>query len=410
MNRISRREFLRGSAASIATLALAGAMGGVASADDTTITIWVADNMVDLTTEYATAYLEENYPDFTIDVQAVGEGDAASNMITDVEGGADIYTFAQDQKARLVSAGALSELSDYYAEWVAENNDAGSVAAVQNGEATYAFPITSDNGYFLYYDSSVVTDPTSVEAILADCEAAGKGFYFQISGGWYNVAMFFGTGCTLTYEADESGTYTNCTIDYASDAGVTAMKALISVASSSAFYDGSSIGDATNCAAIVDGTWDSTAAQELFGENYACTKLPTFTVDDVTYQMNSFGGYKMLGVKPQTDENKALACFDLAQYLADAEVQLARFEAEGWGPSNLTAQADEAVQENEALTALAEQSEFAIPQGDYPDDYWTVSEALGKDIIAGTYNDYTDEQLLEVLTDFQAQCEAAVTG
>ncbi|MCD8103416.1 MAG: extracellular solute-binding protein [Lachnospiraceae bacterium] len=380
------------------------------AADDNVITIWVADNMVDLTTEYATAYLEENYPDYTIDVQAVGEGDAASNMITDVEGGADIYTFAQDQKARLVSAGALSGLSDYYAEWVAENNDAGSVAAVQNGDVTYAFPITADNGYFLYYDSSVVTDPSSIEAILADCEAAGKGFYFQISGGWYNVAMFFGTGCTLTYETDETGAYTACNIDYASDAGVTAMKALISVASSSAFYDGASIADSTNCAAIVDGTWDSSLAQELFGDNYACAKLPTFTVDDTTYQMNSFGGYKMLGVKPQTDENKALACFDLAQYLSDAEVQLARFEAEGWGPSNLTAQADEAVQADPALAAFMEQSEFAVPQGDYPADYWTVSEALGKDIIAGTYNDYTDEQLLEVLTDFQEQCLAAVTG
>ncbi|MCC8046368.1 MAG: extracellular solute-binding protein [Clostridiales bacterium] len=386
-------------------------MAPVASAaDDNVITIWVADNMVDLTIEYATAYLEENYPDYTIDVQAVGEGDAASNMITDVEGGADIYTFAQDQKARLVSAGALSELSDYYAEWVAENNDAGSVAAVQNGESTYAFPITSDNGYFLYYDSSVISDPTSVEAILADCEAAGKGFYFSIDNGWYNVATFFGAGCTLTYEADESGTYTSINIDYASDTGVIGMKGLIQIASSSAFYAGNSIGDATNVAAIVDGTWDSSAAQEVFGDNYACTKLPTFTVDDTTYQMYSFGGYKMLGVKPQTDENKALACFDLAQYLSDAEVQLARFEAEGWGPSNLTAQADESVQANEALTALAEQSEFAIPQGDYPDDYWTVSEALGKDIVAGTYNDYTDEQLLEVLTDFQTQCEAAVTG
>ena len=65
---------------------------------------------------------------------AVGEGDAASNVLTDLEAGADIFNFAQDQLARLVAAGALIELSDENAAIVAEENDAGSVAAATMGD------------------------------------------------------------------------------------------------------------------------------------------------------------------------------------------------------------------------------------------------------------------------------------
>ena len=41
-----------------------------------------------------------------------------------------------------------------------------------------------------YYDKSVVTDPTSLDKIVADCEAAGKGVYMEINSGWYQPAFF----------------------------------------------------------------------------------------------------------------------------------------------------------------------------------------------------------------------------
>ena len=72
-----------------------------------------------------------------------------------------------------------------YANFVSTSNDAGAVGAATMGDAIYAFPVTSDNGYFMYYDKSVVTDPTSLEKIVEDCEAAGKGVYMEINSGWY---------------------------------------------------------------------------------------------------------------------------------------------------------------------------------------------------------------------------------
>ena len=368
------------------------------------ITIWVAEEVTSFTQTQAEQFLQDN------PVEAVGEGDAASNMITDVEGGADIYGFAQDQLARLVSAGAVMEVIGDYADFVSTSNDSGAVSAATMGDSIYAFPVTSDNGYFLYYDSSVVTAPTSLEAIVADCEEAGKGFYMEINSGWYQTAFFFATGCELTYEADSAGNFTSSNVTYASEEGLTALKALINLASSSAFYNGSSVSNATNAAAIVDGTWDSGAAKELFGDNYACAKLPSFEVGGQEYQMSGFGGFKLLGVKPQTDTNKAIVCMELAKYLSSAEVQLARYQEVGWGPSNLEAQADEAVQADEALTALAEQLAYTIPQGQYPNEYWDLATSLGDDIIAGTYDNSSDEELMSVLENFQTTCESYATG
>ncbi|HHT07566.1 MAG TPA: extracellular solute-binding protein [Clostridiales bacterium] len=388
------------------TLALVLSLGmSVASAEGYSgdVKIWVADNMVELTKakaeEFKAAHPE--YKDMNVLVEAVGEGDSASNMITDVEGGADIYGFAQDQLARLVAAGALVELSDENAAIVKEENDGGSVAAVTLGEKLYAYPMTSDNGYFMYYDKSVITDPSTLEGVLKQAEEAGKKVYFEINSGWYQTAFFFGTGAFVTYDVDDEGNLVKCNINYASPEGLDAIKGMIALAKSPAFVNGSSASNASDYAAIVDGTWDAQPVKDALGDNYAAAKLPTFTVGEKTYQLSGFGGFKMLGVKPQVDEAKLAACDALALFLTSYDVQAARFEQFGWGPSNLKAQQLDAVKEDIALSALAAQLNFSIGQGQYPNDYWSTATGLGDDIIAGKLDDMTDEQLMERLTAFQ---------
>jgi len=369
--------------------------------------VWVADAAVDFTNAQIDAFKAANpdYANMNVTVEAVGEGDAASKVITDVSAAADIFGFAQDQLARLVAAGAVEVVEPGNAEIVKAENDAGAVSAVTMGEEMYAYPLTSDNGYFLYYDKSVVTDPSDLDAILADCEKAGKSFYFEMNSGWYQTAFFFGAGCQLTFETDNDGNLVKMNSTYASEEGVKALKAMIKLSKSPAFMNGSSFSTATNPGAIVDGTWDSTAAKEAFGDNYAAAKLPT--VDG--WQLGGFGGFKMLGVKPQEDEAKLGACDALAAYLSSEEVQLARYNALGWGPSNMKAQKSDAVQADVALAALADQLQYTIPQGQYPGEYWSLATGLGDDIIAKKYDNLDDAGLMDVLKTFEATCEGYLT-
>ncbi len=372
------------------------------------VKVWVADNAVDFTNEQIQKFVEANpgVSGATFTVEAVGEGDAASNMITDVEAGADVYGFAQDQIARLVSAGALEEVAPENVDAVKADNDEGAVTAATVGTTLYAYPITSDNGYFLYYDKSVVTDPSDLDTILKDCKDAGKNFYMEINSGWYQTAFFFGTGCDLSYETDDAGSFTSANVDYASDAGLVALKAMIAMQESGVFVNGSTAGDATNIGAIVDGTWDAATLKEVLGDNYACAKLPSFTGSDgKTYQMSGFSGYKLLGVKPQEDEAKLAVCDALAAYLSSGDVQLARYEALAWGPSNVEAQQSDAVKSDEALTALNQQLLEDKAQGQYPGDYWTLATSLGDDVISGTLSSSSsDDDLMAALQSFQDTC------
>ena len=86
-------------------------------------------------------------------------------------------------------------------------------------------------------------------------------------------------------------------------------------------------------------------------------------------------------------------------------MQLARYNAVGWGPSNLKAQQSDAVQADVALAALGAQLAYTIPQGQYPGDYWGLATGLGDDILAHKYDDADDAALLDVLKGFETTCE-----
>lgn len=374
---------------------------GCSAAGEKELRVWVAENTADFTREQAALFMAAHpeYAEYRIIVEPVGEGDAANNILTDVEGGADLYVFAQDQLARLVTAGALVEVAPNAAEQIRTQHDPAAVEAASLGGVVYAHPMTADNGYLLYYDRSVISDPTRLESILADCERAGKRFYMEINSGWYQPAFFFGAGAELRYDTDAEGNMTGMTCTYASAEGVRALRAMVELANSPAFVNGSSASNATSMAALVGGVWDQATVQAMLGEHYAAGPLPT--VDG--WQLGSFSGCKLLGIKPQTDEHKLAACDALAQWLTSCEVQLERYREESiqWGPSHLQAQANEAIQANAALTALGEQSAYATVQGQYPNEYWSLAAALGDDVLAHRYDGYSDDQLLQVLVSFQ---------
>lgn len=387
-----------------------------ATGGKTNITVWAPEEISALTKEKLDAWLagQADYSaKYTITVSAMGESEATTQMLTDVEAGADVYSFAQDQLARLVTAGALSAPGGTFAENIRNNNDAGSVGAATLDGKIYAYPETSDNGFFLYYDKSVVTDPSTLEGILEQCKAAGKKLYMDIQSGWYNAAFFFATGADCYYEYDTEGNVTGAVCDYNSDKGLTALKAMVAMASHPNFSQSTGSDAALfdpnggTAGAIVSGTWDSSTVAGYLGDNFGASKLPTFTVDGTSYQMSGFGGFKLVGVKPQTDSDKLTFCHIIADYLTGEEMQTARFEANGWGPSNLNVQASEAVQSNVALAALADQLRYCPGQGQYPNAFWTLTEAFGTDVNSGKYDSATDEELLKALADLEAGIKEA---
>lgn len=345
---------------------------------------------------------------FNYVIEGIGEGEAATQMIASVEDGADLYFFAQDQLSRLVQAAALAPLGEKASATVKAENDASAVAAVTVDNKLYAYPATSDNGYFMYYDKSVVKAEHlgSLEDILADCEAANKMFSFNLEGsGWYNASFFFATGCQSLWTTDETGAFVSVADNFNSDKGLVALKGMQKVLKSKAYHDsanGADFAAAVPSAVVISGTWDSSTVKQILGDNYGVAELPSFTVDGTTYHLGSFSGNKLVGVKPQVDAKKASALQKLASFLTNKECQLERFTSFGWGPSNLEAQASDAVKADATLSALAAQNRYAQPQLSIHGSWWDISKSYAAAAKAAT----TEGELKEALAAY----EKAING
>ena len=335
------------------------------------------------------------YPDVTFDIQLGSESESTckDTVLTDIEAAADVFTFADDQIQALVDAGALQPITAYYTYDVANENVAGAVdAATVNGQL-YAYPMTADNGYFMFYDSSIYTeeDVQSLDSMIAAAQASGTKIGMDLSSGWYLYSFFAGAGLTLGL--NEDGTTNTCTWN---DAGGTDVaQAIIDYFGTGVLVNMTDDEQATAIAngeisACVNGTWRAETAQAAWGDNYAAAKLPTYNLNGTETQMSSFSGCKLVGVNAYSDQIGWSML--LAEYLTNEAAQIGRFNARGLGPSNIAAANSPEVQANPAIAALAAQADYATPQR-VGGNYWAPSQTLGE-ILASGNPDGTDLQTL----------------
>ena len=390
----------------------ADAGGTSASSTDTSgaeeIKIWCSETEGVATSFQTIAenWAKENNLNYKFTVTGITEGNQATQMLNDVEAGADIYCFAQDQFARLVQGNALSELGPTASAWVKNNNDDGAVRAAMSGDKVYAYPLTADNGYFMYYDKSVIDESHigSLEDIIADCEAAKMNFSFKLAGsGWYAASFFMSYDedgnqlCHSNWTTDNEGNFTGVDDNWFSDNGVIAAKGMQKLVKSDYWNDAEAVTEfsaGTPSAVVVSGTWDSKKAEEALGDNLGVAELPSFTVDGKSYHLGSFSGYKLLGVKPQTDAKKASNLNKLAQVLTGYDAEMERLNSFGWGPSNKEAQESDTFKNNAPLSVLTKQNAYATAQGQIHGSWWSISTAVAPSLKDA---DGTDDAIKNVL-------------
>lgn len=378
-----------------------------AEKETVSLTVWVGDNYPAVTEQmiesFKAAHPEVN---FEITVGIESESTCKDTVLTDPTAAADVFTFADDQLNELVNAGALQEVVLNPDEIIAANSE-GAIGAASKDGKLYAYPMSASNGYFLYYDSNFFTeeDVQSLNTMVEKAAAAGKtvGMQFGADGGWYIYSFFAGAGLTMVINDD--GMTNTC--DWNCETGVAVAQGILDLVATGGFRADSTSNLVSGAAdgsvvALVDGTWDSGAIMEAFGDGYACCKLPTFNVDGEPVQMASFAGYKLIGVNPHS-ANVGWA-MELAAWLTNEANQTLRFEDQGDGPSNLAAAASDAVAANPAIAALAAQSQYAVVQR-VGGNYWTPAASLGTILSTGN-PDGTD--LMELLDTAVAGITAPV--
>lgn len=312
--------------------------------------------------------------EYDISFGVVGEKDTQTKLLEDPSAAADVFSFPDDQLRDLVGAGVLYEIT-LNKDNITRENTEGSVEAATLNDKLYAYPMTADNGYFLYYDKSVLSadDVKTLDGLMNAAAAKNKKVLMDVSNGWYVASFFLSAGGEFDVKDGKQ------VCNFNNDAGVAAGEAVKAFCNHSAFITGEDAiltgGIGNTIAAGVSGTWTAEAIQQKLGENYAATKLPTFTLDGKQVQMKSFAGYKLMGVNSATKHPKE--AMKLAEYLTNEQSQLMRFEKRAMGPSNKKAAQDEKVKKNVALSALAMQNEFGVSQANVLNKTWDPLEAFG---------------------------------
>ena len=147
------------------SLLLCGAAGrprGSRPAETATLKVWGSQEDQAMLQEMAEAFKASN-PDKTYDITfgVVGEPDAKTRYLEDPAAAADVFAFPNDQLYDLLAADALYEVTRNKDAIVAANS-AGAIEAASAHGQLYAYPMTADNGYFLYYDKSVISEEGAV--------------------------------------------------------------------------------------------------------------------------------------------------------------------------------------------------------------------------------------------------------
>ena len=401
-----------------------GGSGNAGTSNETvSLRVWGGEEdqnlLKDLVEKFKTTYPDQK---FDIEIGVESESTAKDTILTDVEAAADVFAFASDQIVDLNNAKALANIEDMdaalqnyakksVADVKAANSD-GSVEAASIDGKLMAFPMTGGNGYFLYYDSSVISDEDAAtwDTLLAAADKAGKKVGMTLASGWYDASFFYGAGFTTGLNDD--GT---TAIDFNGTSkdgytGVQVTQSMLNIASNKAFM-AIADGDVSNqiaggtLAAVVSGTWDADNAQKAFGDGYAAAKLPTYTLDGKQVQQGSVSGYKFLGVNAYS-KNVGWATV-LAEFLTNEESQATRFEQRQLAPTNKKVAASDEVSKNVAIAASGAQDAYGVIQT-VSAKYWDPAKTFGEMIAQGSIS-ATDEKAIQDALDTMVEgAKAAV--
>lgn len=362
---------------------------------------WCDEEEMALFQEQIDTFINDHKSEANIKVECepVAASECKEVFLGDVNNGADVFSLPDDQLLTMTASGVLEEIAN--ADAVAAANLEGAVEAVTVGGKMYAYPLTADNGYFLYYDKAYFTeqDVKSLDRILEICAQNGKKFAMDWSSGWYLYSFFGNTGLTLSLNEDGLTNICDWNTAEGEITGLDVAKGMLSVARNPGFLNTPSASDAMKegtAIAAVSGVWDIASAKQAFGEDYGACKMPTYTCAGRQVQMASFTGYRLLGVNAYS-KHKAWAD-KLAEYLSGEESQKLRFEREERGPSNKNASASDEISKNPAISAALEQAEFGVLQK-VGQKYWTPVTEFGKTMAAGNPSRIPLQDLLDQMVE-----------
>ena len=361
--------------------------------EDVSLKVWCPEEEHEIVQQMCAAF-DAAHPEYncTFEVVVVGIDESESQLTNDPELAADVMQLPSGGLSQLNDAGLLlpitanvDEVKTLYGEGALEAVTRHSDAL--NMDLMYGVPF-SPNCFFMYYNKDLYTEDEvkSLETMMAkDLGDDVYNFSFTIHNSWYVESFFYAAGCTL-FGADGTDP-TDCTWNSAN--GLAAANYLIDLNNNPKYIEdndgvaGAMMKDG-KLGALCSGNWAYPDLYEVMGDKLGACALPTININGKDSNLANFADYKCWSVKSNT--SAPLAAQLLAEWFANAENQLIRYQEAGAAPCALALMDDPEINANVSTTALIAQTQFAIPQPSISQiaNYWTPAEAFGTGITQGT--------------------------
>lgn len=365
------------------------------------MTLWGAEEDQELLETIVESFKGEYEKEtsFDITVEAVGEAECKKTILSNVDECADVFTFADDQLMALAAAGVLKPVEN--ADSIRENNLEGAVEAASVEDNLYAYPLTADNGYFMYYNKEYFKDSDlkTLDDMLEIAANNNKKLVMDWNSGWYLYSFFGNTGMNVGLGDDGVTNVCDWNRTEGDIKGTDVAKAMLDIGNNSGFQNGTDedlTEGAKNGSVIagVSGVWLSSSLKEAWGDNFGAVKLPTYTCAEKQVQLGSYVGYKMVGVNAYSSNREWAE--KLAEWISNEENQTLRFEERGQGPANKNASETDEVKNDLAIKALLEQSGFGSLQR-IGGKYWEPVAAFGMNMADGSTEGKDIQEIMDKL-------------
>ncbi len=256
------------------------------------LTVWGAQEDEELLRQIFDGFLEEygSQADFSITYMPQSESHCTDALMADLEQGADVFAFADDQLNTLVAAGALEPVENE--SYIKNSCLEEAVQAASVNDTLYALPLTADNGYFLYYNKNYFSkeDIQSLDRMLDIAADQGKKVSMEWSSGWYVYALFGNTGLTVGLNDDGITNYCTWNSTEGDIKGTDVGLAMQNIAQHPGFISTDDAGflkgvqDGTIIAGI-NGVWNAVAVEQAWKSGYGAAKLPSYSCAGQKVQM-----------------------------------------------------------------------------------------------------------------------------
>lgn len=249
--------------------------------EQVTLKVWAEEAAFDTMNEMIESFKEAHRgeAEFNITIEQNLDSKTKDVILGDVHNGADVFPLPDDQLSAMAAAGVLSAIPNQ--EEVSAANTAESVAAASINGVMYAYPMTADNGYFLYYNKKFLneSDVSSLERILEVCEEKNKEFSMEFNSGWYMYSFFGNTGLELGLNDDGVTNYCTWNSTDNSIKGADVVNRMMELTSSPAFVNRAD-GDlpaalaSGKVIAAISGVWNSTTSKRRSAPTTAHASSP----------------------------------------------------------------------------------------------------------------------------------------